>query len=771
MNRLFLLLFGMVTFVAHAQVPDYVPTEGLVAWYPFNGNADDESSNGLDGTVDGAELTEDRTGAASNAYAFDGTDRISTAGSLFIGQTALTFSAWIQSDNPAPYSVLLSEWPAGGATFKLDHSVTDEFLRFDLITSDGFHSASVDFATSQWAEWSHFTAVYDGTTIQLYLDGEAVGAPAPASGSISATAGEMLIGDEANNSAPFQGRLDDIALWGRALTAAEIETVYEASLPNPTATAGVFDGDDHIWMTDADFLNFGQSSFTAHVQFRPTDLSTLNECCGYQTLLAKGAAQGSGNKGFNLDLRGEPDDARINCRITTSQGVDVTVTCPIEEDLWYDMVYIVDWETDTVSLFVNGYLIQQESTVELGNMNNGWYPTIGRFVWNNSNGYDAHYFLGEISRIRVLEGADYEMGLNPCLFRENVVLQVLDFTAEEVAAQVNSSFNIDVVIDVNNPCGGSSATYGCEDPTACNYSEEANLDDGSCIPSGCMEPEACNYNALAECVGEACDYTCCPGPGCCLEGTVWDAELGGCIPIEVTCPEDLDFDGVVGINDLMELLSSFGTMCEEPETVEFTCGDPMNYHGYDYATVQIGEQCWFAENLRTEFYQNGDSIPINLSNSEWTTTSSGARAIFANDSLNLIYHTYNGYAVTDDRKICPINWHVPTDSEWNDLEISLGMNPELSDVSGIRGTHGDGLKASASDNPSWNGSNYTGFGGFPSYGRRGSDGLFDGGKSKNWSSTNSGYDVWLRNLLENNDGVERDHDNPHNGNAVRCIKD
>ena len=311
---------------------------------------------------------------------------------------------------------------------------------------------------------------------------------------------------------------------------------------------------------------------------------------------------------------------------------------------------------------------------------------------------------------------------------------------------------------------------GCTDPTACNYNEEATSDDGSCIPSGCMEAEACNYNAIAECDGEACDYTCCPGPGCCSAGMFWDYELEQCQIFE-TCQEDLDGDGVIGINDLMELLSSFGTMCEEPETGEFTCGDPVSYHGYDYATVQIGEQCWFAENLRTEFYQNGDSIPINLSNSEWTTTSSGARAIFANDSLNLIYHTYNGYAVTDDRKICPINWHVPTDSEWNDLEISLGMNPELSDVSGIRGTHGDGLKASASDNPSWNGSNYTGFGGFPSYGRRGSDGLFDGGKSKNWSSTNSGYDVWLRNLLENNDGVERDHDNPHNGNAVRCLKD
>ena len=59
-----------------------------------------------------------------------------------------------------------------------------------------------------------------------------------------------------------------------------------------------------------------------------------------------------------------------------------------------------------------------------------------------------------------------------------------------------------------------------------------------------------------KCEGEACDYTCCPGPGCCAAGTVWDAELGGCIPIEVTCPEDLDFDGVVGVNDLMELLSA-----------------------------------------------------------------------------------------------------------------------------------------------------------------------------------------------------------------------
>ena len=51
----------------------------------------------------------------------------------------------------------------------------------------------------------------------------------------------------------------------------------------------------------------------------------------------------------------------------------------------------------------------------------------------------------------------------------------------------------------------------------------------------------------------------------------------------------------------------------------FSCGDHVSYQGYDYATVMIGEQCWFAENLRSENYENGDAIPAGLSDSEWTS--------------------------------------------------------------------------------------------------------------------------------------------------------
>ena len=206
-------------------------------------------------------------------------------------------------------------------------------------------------------------------------------------------------------------------------------------------------------------------------------------------------------------------------------------------------------------------------------------------------------------------------------------------------------------------------------------------DDGSCIPSGCMEAEACNYNALAECEGEACDYTCCPGPGCCSAGMYWDYDLEQCLNYE-TCQEDLDGDGVIGINDLMELLSSFGTMCEEPETVEFTCGDPMNYHGYDYATVQIGEQCWFAENLRTAHYTTGDALAQFVPDSIWIesiepTVSYYNESIADCDGLFLDNNEcsipviedcgllYNGFALSSPIGLCPSGWHVAEKPEFD----------------------------------------------------------------------------------------------------------
>ena len=360
-------------------------------------------------------------------------------------------------------------------------------------------------------------------------------------------------------------------------------------------------------------------------------------------------------------------------------------------------------------------------------------------------------------------------------------------------------------------CGGLSlaiyllGTPGCTDPTACNFDLEASSDDGSCVPSGCMETEACNYNELAECEGEECDYSCCPGPACCGEGTTWnsleqtcesipcetildplacgpgtywDETVSQCLPV-ITCQEDLDGDGVIGINDLMQLLSSFGTMCEGPETGEFTCGDPMNYHGYDYATVQIGEQCWFAENLRTEFYQNGDSIQQGLSDSDWESTTEGASCVYGegvttcsslcDEDLTLpqFGRLYNGYAAIDSRNICPTNWHVAHDEDWILLEVEIGMSEEAANSNSWRGDE-EGFMLKSTE---WNGSDDYGFSALPGGGRY--DGVFLGsyGVGYFWTPTSSPACCMESREFNAGTTIWRGIRVLENGYSIRCIKD
>ncbi len=184
---------------------------------------------------------------------------------------------------------------------------------------------------------------------------------------------------------------------------------------------------------------------------------------------------------------------------------------------------------------------------------------------------------------------------------------------------------------------------GCTDSTACNFSIEANLDDGTC-EFGCLY---------------------------CGEGTVWDSNTSSCI---VANPTDTDLDGCTGVGDVLEVLSTFG-QCY----TTWACGDPMNYHGYDYATVQIGEQCWFAENLRSPTLSNGDTIQDELSQSEWNALTTPGRTTYgygdtwvysgSNDvesNLENYGQLYNGYAVITEQ-VCPIDFHVPSIQEWEEL--------------------------------------------------------------------------------------------------------
>lgn len=277
--------------------------------------------------------------------------------------------------------------------------------------------------------------------------------------------------------------------------------------------------------------------------------------------------------------------------------------------------------------------------------------------------------------------------------------------------------------------------------------------------SGCTHPEACNFNEAAIDDDGSCDYGCCPGPGCCDIGMHWDWELGMC---QITNVADTNLDGCVQLNDLLDLLSAYGD-CGAEES-PWQCGDALEYQGYDYETVLIGEQCWFAENLRSDKYQNGDAMPVNLGNSEWSSTTSGATAVYEESGSNLETYgrLYNWFAVDDNRGLCPSGWQVPSDGQWTVLTNFLGGES----------TSGDKMKTTFGWSDGGNGSNLSGFSGLPG-GLRGSNGNYVsyGLFGIWWSASQAGSGAWDRVLSSSNQSVYRGGNPKIEGFSVRCIKD
>jgi uncharacterized protein (TIGR02145 family) len=203
-------------------------------------------------------------------------------------------------------------------------------------------------------------------------------------------------------------------------------------------------------------------------------------------------------------------------------------------------------------------------------------------------------------------------------------------------------------------------------------------------------------------------------------------------------------------------------------------------YGVDtYDLVAIGDQCWFAENLRTEYYANGDAIPTGLGNATWAATTNGAVTVYdeggSNEAANLGAYgrLYNWYATVDVRGLCPSGWHVPQDSELRTLEMELGMSESDANGTGYRGTdQGTQMKSSASDSPAWNGTNTSGFSGLAGGFRLDSGVFFSGGSyGCFWSASAGGTYAWLRKLVGGDTEVYRGSDNLRNGFSVRCVRD
>ena len=343
-------------------------------------------------------------------------------------------------------------------------------------------------------------------------------------------------------------------------------------------------------------------------------------------------------------------------------------------------------------------------------------------------------------------------GANICEYPELLVPRVVFLDADSDGVWIYAQSDDPLIWD-SGPTGDSLFVQECG---TYDVRELVEIEGLGQLPCGFSE----EVLVLTEdCLGSELEFFC-------GDGTVYDVESGKCI---VANPSDSNFDGCVQLNDLLDLLSAYGD-CGSEESA-WQCGDPLEYQGYDYETVQIGEQCWFAENLRAESYENGDAIPTDLSDEDWLSTNTGAVAV---NSLNLFGRLYNWYAVEDNRGLCPNIWHVPSDNEWIAMEVSIGMSYIEANSTSWRGTNqGEQLKATYGWDNNGSGTNNTGFGGLPGGYRGSSGGLSNtGGVGYWWTSTPFESFAWYRILNSSDSGVYRLDDwNQRGGLSIRCIKD
>ena len=207
---------------------------------------------------------------------------------------------------------------------------------------------------------------------------------------------------------------------------------------------------------------------------------------------------------------------------------------------------------------------------------------------------------------------------------------------------------------------------------------------------------------------------------------------------------------------------------------------PVTFDGYTYSTIKIGKQIWFAENLRTTTYANGDLIPNIKDSYMWNDLTTGAWVHHKNDiqNENTYGKLYNWFAVADKRNCCPVGWHVPTDAEYTKMINYLGGDSVA----------GGKMKSTGTtywESPNTDATNVSGFSGLPGGFRyawlnSSSDvAPFSGigtlgywwTSTKNLSPSNSAPLAYKRVIDYGSGSVIRQSDWAGMGMSVRCLRD
>jgi hypothetical protein len=256
----------ITTMYSSVEVPTYSDTcnnvsgsltNGLVGYWPFCGNANDDSGNGNNGTVIGASLTTDRFGNSNSAYSFNGVSNYITINNTFDLEER-TFNIWFNPStiNSTTGTIVVSDNPS------LNNGVSQARV-IKISNVDNLQVASgvlvglyIGCSTST-NNWQMLTYVRTASEVKLYYNGNFV-TTTPSGNYVSGNGNSKTVfGADRNLLTDFyNGNIDDIGIWNRALTPSEVTQLYNQ---NQCFT--------NITVTDTLIINVGQLSYNNPVTY------------------------------------------------------------------------------------------------------------------------------------------------------------------------------------------------------------------------------------------------------------------------------------------------------------------------------------------------------------------------------------------------------------------------------------------------------------------------------------------------------------------------
>ena len=245
MKKIILLASLALSINAFAQVPSYVPTNGLASWYPFTGNANDLSGNNNNGIVNGATLTTDRFGNTNSAYTFDGLNDfidVLHSSSLSFATYQQTISFWMKVPSiphPSVLEAVMSKYSNSGNPLQgfIIHFAGNSSLFYSIKNGSGFNWGDCPLdSTNFYPSNSYYHIVYtnDNDSLRCYVNGiKIISTDIPTGTFIGTNTSSLVFGKESNMGGGvdfFKGELDDIGIWNRALTPTEINNLYNGNI-------------------------------------------------------------------------------------------------------------------------------------------------------------------------------------------------------------------------------------------------------------------------------------------------------------------------------------------------------------------------------------------------------------------------------------------------------------------------------------------------------------------------------------------------------------